>query len=163
MKMEDVEQMNYAMAIVGHGRYPEGVLSALKLLIGTTEGMTAFNLDENTTHERFEQCLNDFLKENKHAIIFADMTGGAPHQIVSRLIIEKNQPHQYIISSAPLNLILDLYAKNMSGFEDNAIEETLRHTVELSKQLIEILPDRMKTNSTKVPIPNAAPDEEDGI
>ena len=66
MKMEDVEQMNYAMAIVGHGRYPEGVLSALKLLIGTTEGMTAFNLDENTTHERFEQCLNDFLKENKH-------------------------------------------------------------------------------------------------
>ena len=79
--------MNYAMAIVGHGRYPEGVLSALKLLIGTTEGMTAFNLDENTTHERFEQCLNDFLKENKHAIIFADMTGGAPHQIVSRLII----------------------------------------------------------------------------
>ena len=89
MKMEDVEQMNYAMAIVGHGRYPEGVLSALKLLIGTTEGMTAFNLDENTTHERFEQCLNDFLKENKHAIIFADMTGGAPHQIVSRLIIEK--------------------------------------------------------------------------
>ena len=62
--------MNYAMAIVGHGRYPEGVLSALKLLIGTTEGMTAFNLDENTTHERFEQCLNDFLKENKHAIIF---------------------------------------------------------------------------------------------
>ncbi len=160
--MEDVEQMNYAMAIVGHGRYPEG-FSALKLLIGTTEGMTAFNLDENTTHERFEQCLNDFLKENKHAIIFADMTGGAPHQIVSRLIIEKNQPNQYIISSAPLNLILDLYAKNMSGFEDNAIEETLRHTVELSKQLIEILPDRMKTNSTKVPIPNAAPDEGDGI
>jgi PTS system N-acetylgalactosamine-specific IIA component len=51
----------------------------------------------------------------------------------------------------------------MSGFEDNAIEETLRHTVELSKQLIEILPDRMKTNSTKVPIPNAAPDEGDGI
>ena len=91
------------------------------------------------------------------------MTGGAPHQIVSRLIIEKNQPHQYIISSAPLNLILDLYAKNMNGFEDNAIEETLRHTVELSKQLIEILPDRMKTNSTKVPIPNAAPDEGDGI
>ena len=45
MKMEDVEQMNYAMAIVGHGRYPEGVLSALKLLIGTTEGMTAFNLE----------------------------------------------------------------------------------------------------------------------
>ena len=156
--------MNYAMAVVGHGRYPEGVLSALKLLIGTTDGMTAFNLDETTTHEQFEQRLKTFLDENDHALVFADMTGGAPHQIVARLMLEQNRPHQYIISSAPLNLILDLYAKNMGGFDDANVDETLRHTVTLSKELIEILPDRMKTNSDEVPVPDIKhEDEGDGI
>jgi PTS system N-acetylgalactosamine-specific IIA component len=137
------EHMNYAMAVVGHGRYPEGVLSALKLLIGTTDGMTAFNLDETTTHEQFEQRLKNFLDENDHALVFADMTGGAPHQIVARLMLEQNRPHQYIISS---------------------VDETLRHTVTLSKDLIEILPDRMKTNSDEVPVPDIKHDDEgDGI
>jgi PTS system N-acetylgalactosamine-specific IIA component len=92
------------------------------------------------------------------------MTGGAPHQIVSRLVLEGNRPHQYVISSAPLNLMLDLYAKSLTGFEDDTIEGELQHTLTLSKQLIEILPDRMNTNSATAPVPDMThQDEGDGI
>ena len=156
--------MNYEIVIVGHGRYPDGVLSALQLLIGTTEGIKAFNLDEQTTHEKFEKQLTELLSEHERVLVFADMTGGAPHQIVSRLVLEGNRPHQYVISSAPLNLMLDLYAKSLTGFEDDTIEGELQHTLTLSKQLIEILPDRMNTNSATAPVPDMTHQYEgDGI
>ena len=78
--------------------------------------------------------------------------------------LEGNQPHQYVISSAPLNLMLDLYAKSLTGFEDDTIEGELQHTLTLSKQLIEILPDRMNTNSATAPVPDMThQDEGDGI
>ncbi|KRO17305.1 PTS sugar transporter subunit IIA [Lacticaseibacillus saniviri] len=132
--------MNYQIAIVGHGNYPDGVVSALKLLAGSTANLTAFNLNEETTHEKFTQDVSQFLDQNDHVIVFADMTGGAPHQITARLILEKKRPYQYIISSAPVSLILDLYAQCQMGLDDSTIDQTLKDSLSQSKSLIQLMP-----------------------
>lgn len=67
----------YQVVIIGHGNYPQGVLSAIQLLVGTTEKIKIFNLDSNTTHEIFSKKIKQYIDENEHLIIFADMTGGA--------------------------------------------------------------------------------------
>lgn len=152
--------MTYQLAIVGHGRYPKGVMSALKLLAGTTDNLHAFNLDENTTHEQFTKDIDTFLDENDDAIVFADMTGGAPHQITARLILDKNKPNQYIISSAPVNLILDLYAQCQAGMvTPEKIDGILKNSLKEAKGLIQLLPLRNPVLDDLAENDNAAPDD----
>lgn len=156
--------MSYKIAVVGHGHYPEGVLSALALLVGTTDGVSAFNLDENTTHTEFKETLNDFLENNEQVIVFADMTGGAPHQITAELLLEKDKPYQYIISSAPMNLILDLYAKALGGLENDDIDNVLAHTLHEAKRLIELMPNRVaESESDTAEVSGTDSDTEEGI
>ena len=160
--------MEYQIAIVGHGHYPDGVVSALKLLAGTTENLHAFNLDEDTTHEEFTETVDKFLTETDHVLVFADMTGGAPHQITARLILDKNKPYQYIISSAPMNLILDLYARCMGALDDDTIDQTLKDSLKEAKGLIQMMPLRNPvidklTKVDETAVDNADGGEEEGI
>ncbi|MBW4803746.1 PTS fructose transporter subunit IIA [Loigolactobacillus coryniformis] len=142
--------MNYNFCILGHGKYPEGILSALKLLAGTADGITIFNLDESTTHEAFQESVDKFLTTTERVVCFADMTGGAPHQTAARLILEKKKQHQYIVSSAPINLILDLYMQCQSGLlTDDTIELNIKKSINQAQALIQVIPtnDELVENS----------------
>ncbi|MEG0678442.1 MAG: PTS fructose transporter subunit IIA [Carnobacterium sp.] len=131
----------FNMCIVGHGNFPDGMVSALKLLSGTGEDITKFNLNEELSHAEYEQQLSDYLDENNEVIIFADMTGGAPHQIASRLIIEKAKGYQYIISSAPLNLMLDILMKiRLQLLDKNAIETELQQSLKEAQEMMLLIP-----------------------
>ncbi|MFQ9615303.1 MAG: PTS sugar transporter subunit IIA, partial [Clostridium butyricum] len=83
------------LVIVGHGNFPSGVLSAVSLLVGNNENICAFDLDKNETHEGFEQKIKELLDNNDKVIVVADLTGGAPHQIAARLILESGKMNQY--------------------------------------------------------------------
>lgn len=132
----------FNMCIVGHGNFPDGMVSALKLLSGTGEDITKFNLNEELGHAEYEQQLNKYLDKHKEVIIFADMTGGAPHQIASRLIIEKANRYQYIISSAPLNLMLDILMKiNLQLLDKDAIEIELQRSLKEAQEMMLLLPE----------------------
>lgn len=129
--------MNYKIAIVGHGNYSSGVLSALQLLIGGVDNVSVFNLNESCTHQQFEERLKSFLLENDRVLIFADMTGGAPHQIAGRLIYEVNNDKHMIISSASVNLILDLYMKLQANINDkDDLKNIISSSIDEAKDMI---------------------------
>lgn len=132
----------FKVCIVGHGNFPSGVCSALKLLSGSNDNLHFFDLDHKLTHGEYEQQLTEFLKENDNVLIFADMTGGAPHQIATRLLLELGKVNQFILSSVSLNLILDLYMKNSMGVltTDNVSAE-LSNSMAESKEMLMVMPD----------------------
>ncbi|RRK09466.1 PTS fructose transporter subunit IIA [Lactiplantibacillus garii] len=133
--------MNYKLAIIGHGNYPDGVKSALKLFTGDDTAFDVFNLDEHTTHAAFQTELSDYLVHNERVIILADMTGGAPHQEVAEILLKANRPYQYIISSAPLNLILDIYMQDMTGqLTDATVKDILSHSIQQAAESIQVTP-----------------------
>lgn len=153
--------MKYDIAVIGHGDFPEGVLSALHLLMGTTEGITAFNLDEKTTHEEFQKKIEDFLDKHKDVLIFADMTGGAPYQEAAQLLLEKQKLDQYIIGSCPLSLIFDMYTKNLCGqLDEENIEKTIQYCIDQSRGLIKYLPNKQAESQNH---PAVKQSEKDGI
>lgn len=133
--------MIYSIGIIGHGNYPDGIKSALELLAGTAEDLHCFNLNNETTHDQFKKDVCDFLDKNDNAIIIADMTGGAPFQSIAEVILEENKKNHYIISSLPMNAILDVYLKNsMNQFEPDNIEAQLDHIIKESVNLMQFLP-----------------------
>lgn len=132
----------FNICVVGHGNYPDGMVSALKLLAGTDENIMKFNLNQELTHAQYEEQLSHYLTENDNVIVFADMTGGAPHQIASRLILEKGKGTQYIISSAPLNLMLDILMKvKMELLSVATISADLQHSLAEAKEMMLLLPE----------------------
>ncbi len=128
------------LVIVGHGNFPSGVLSAVSLLVGNNENICAFDLDKNETHEGFEQKIKELLDNNDKVIVVADLTGGAPHQIAARLILESGKMNQYIISGINLALVVDL-AMNccFSEVEEEELETMLLDSVNDSKETMTLL------------------------
>ena len=132
------------LVIVGHGNFPSGVLSAVSLLVGNNENICAFDLDKNETHEGFEQKIKELLDNNDKVIVVADLTGGAPHQIAARLILESGKMNQYIISGINLALVVDLAMKCcFSEVEEEEIETMLLDSVNDSKETMTLLSNRM--------------------
>ena len=132
------------LVIVGHGNFPSGVLSAVSLLVGNNENICAFDLDKNETHEGFEQKIKELLDNNDKVIVVADLTGGAPHQIAARLILESGKMNQYIISGINLALVVDLAMKCcFSEVEEEELETMLLDSVNDSKDTMTLLSNRM--------------------
>ena len=134
----------YKLVIVGHGNFPSGVLSSVSLLVGKNENICGFDLDENETHEGFEKKLKELLDNNDKVIVLADLTGGAPHQISARLILESGKMNQYIISGINLALVVDLAMKCCFGeVEEEDIQSMLLDSVNDSKETMTLLSNRM--------------------
>lgn len=130
----------YKLVVVGHGNFPSGVLSAVSLLVGKNENICSFDLDEKETHEGFENKLKELLDSNDKVIVLADLTGGAPHQIAARLILESGKMNQYIISGINLALVVDLAMKFCIGeVSDDQVQDTLLNSIEECKETITLL------------------------
>ncbi|KRN93196.1 hypothetical protein [Pediococcus stilesii] len=135
--------MKYDVCIVGHGNFPDGVESAMKLLVGCEGDITRFNLDQNTTHDQFHDEVKKYLEEHPNVIVFADMTGGAPYQITAELILDAQRENQYILSSVSMNVVLDVYLKNsMDQLNPDNIVETFEHVIAESNKLTMVTPNK---------------------
>ena len=134
----------YKLVVVGHGNFPSGVLSSVSILVGKNENICGFDLDENETHEGFEKKLKELLDNNDKVVVLADLTGGAPHQIAARLILESGKMNQYIISGVNLALVVDLAMKCCIGeVSDDEMQDTILNSIEECKETTTLLCPRM--------------------
>ena len=126
--------------IVGHGEYPTGIKSAIKLLTGVDENIDAINLNESLTLEQFTQKVNEYVKENKDLIIFADITGGAPFQITSReVLLNEESDNQYVIGGVSVGCILDIVMKTVVISTDEDIRETIESSLEGIRDMASVI------------------------
>lgn len=95
------------LSIVGHGNFPSGIKSAVELLVGNIE-FNAFDLDENTNHAEFEKKFKQYVEQNNNDvhIVFADLTGGAPHQIVGN-ILNSGDLKWILVSGVSLPIVVE--------------------------------------------------------
>lgn len=133
--------MKYDICIVGHGNFPDGVKSAMNVLCGPDESLKLGNLNEQTTHEKFKSEMKEYLTTHENVIVFADMTGGAPYQIAAEIVLSQNLANRYVISGMSLNVVLDLYLKNMMDqLNPDNIEEMINHVISESCGLMKVTP-----------------------
>ncbi|MCR8744822.1 PTS sugar transporter subunit IIA [Romboutsia lituseburensis] len=99
----------YNILIVGHGNFATGMKSAFDLLLGASDRVHAQDLSEDITHEQFEKVVTDYLNKYDKLIVFADLIGGAPSQIVTRKIAElAKSKEQFIVSGVSLALMVEI-------------------------------------------------------
>ncbi|GHH97855.1 PTS sugar transporter subunit IIA [Neobacillus kokaensis] len=101
----------YQLLLIGHGKFPSGVQSALHYLMGENQNISVLELVDGMTHIQFEEEIAKFLKDHSQVLVFADLTGGAPHQIAARIILESPSQEHFLISGMPLSVITELTMK----------------------------------------------------
>ncbi|MEQ9867086.1 PTS sugar transporter subunit IIA [Pectobacterium aroidearum] len=107
--------------IASHGRYAEGTVSALNLLIGedhAIQPICAYCGDIGSTAElaeRFIEIAQESARRGNELVIFTDMQGGSVNNTAVQLMVK--YPHMHVISGA--NLIM-LMAFCMSENSDTA-------------------------------------------
>jgi PTS system N-acetylgalactosamine-specific IIA component len=131
----------YKVVIAGHGNFSSGVVSALQFLMGENENLSFIQLSEESTHRQFEEKLINFLKEHPQVIIFADLTGGAPHQIAARVILENQYSNEhFLISGMPLSVIVDLSMKfQFLEIKAEKAAFVIEQSIQESKEMIQYL------------------------
>ena len=133
--------------IATHGHLASGYLSSIKLLAGTTEGISVINayVDENDFDQELQQFV-DNINEKDQIFVFSDLFGGSVNQKVTRMFLEQK-----------------ISATVIAGFNLPIVLEILLASEELSqesiRQMVEKCQNEMRLNILKEEV--LVNDEED--
>ena len=99
------------MYIATHGRYAEGIVSALNLLIGDDHGVTpvcAYCGEIGSTAElaaRFDVIAQQAAGRGNELVLFTDMPGGSVNNTAVQMMVK--YPHAHVISGANLIMLME--------------------------------------------------------
>lgn len=97
--------------VASHGRYAEGIISALNLLIGDDHNITpicAYCGEIGSTAElaaRFEDIAQEASSKGNDVVIFTDMQGGSVNNTAVQLMIK--HAHLHVVSGANLIMLME--------------------------------------------------------
>lgn len=116
--------------LVGHGEYPTGIKSVVKLLTGVEENIKAINLNQDLSHDDFAMKVKDYVENNDDLIIFADITGGAPFQITSReILLNTKSENQYVVGGVSVACILEIIMNTLVLESNENIREVIEEAI----------------------------------
>jgi N-acetylgalactosamine PTS system EIIA component len=131
----------YQILLIGHGKFPSGVQSAIHYLMGDNPNISVLELDDGMTHVQFEEKFKMVTKEHAKMLVFADLTGGAPHQLAARVMLKLSLQEHFLISGMPLSVITELAMKfqfqEVTGLDaPKIIEQTLSECKDMMVNLV---------------------------
>ena len=131
------------MYIATHGRYAEGIISALNLLVGDDHGVTpicAYCGEIGSTAElavRFDAIAQQAASRGKELVLFTDMPGGSVNNTAVQMLVK--YPHVHVISGANLIMLMEFCLSEQtdtpSRFQDavTAASGAMQYMNELSE------------------------------
>lgn len=99
------------MYIATHGRYAEGIVSGLNLLIGEDHGITpicAYCGEIGSTAELavyFDSIAMEAAARGNELVLFTDMAGGSVNNTAVQMMVK--YPHVHVISGANLIMLME--------------------------------------------------------
>lgn len=98
--------------VTGHGNFATGLTSGLKLLAGDLDHYAAVDFAPEDSIEGLNRNLKDALKQLEccEAIaVFADLTGGSPFNVASKIKLESKERLIEVAGGTNLPVILNAY------------------------------------------------------
>ncbi|BES66453.1 PTS sugar transporter subunit IIA [Gottschalkiaceae bacterium SANA] len=127
--------------LVSHGRFAEGIKDAAEIIMGKQENLSFINAYTNDVP--FEEQLGTYLSSVDLSvdklIIVADLFGGSVNQ---KTMLKVDLDQVILVTGLCLPLLLELLMLS----EDNATEESVRKILEVSKEGLLLVRDKIKPN-----------------
>jgi PTS system mannose-specific IIA component len=76
------------LILVSHGQFCSGIKDSLEMILGPQEQVYTLPLLEEEGEADLRQKFNDIVNADDNITVFADLLGGTPANVMSRLIME---------------------------------------------------------------------------
>ena len=125
--------------LVSHGRFAEGIKDAAEIIMGKQENLSFINAYTSDVpyEEQLSEYMTTFDSSTDKLIIVADLFGGSVNQ-KTMLKVDLNQV--ILVTGLCLPLLLELLMLS----EENATEESVRTIIELSREGLLLVKDKIK-------------------
>ena len=129
--------------LVSHGRFAEGIKDAAEIIMGKQENLDFINA--YISDVPFEDQLSEYMAtidtRNDKLIVVADIFGGSVNQ---KTMLKVDLDQVILVTGLCLPLLLELLMLS----EANATEESVRKILELSKEGLLLVRDKIKPNQS---------------
>lgn len=109
--------MSKQLVLVSHGAFAQGLKDSTEMLMGPQDNIHALSLLPSEGAEDFRTKLEDLIKDFDQFIILADLLGGTPCNVASRLLLEGRQFDLYAGMNLPM--VIGFLNNELVGMKDD--------------------------------------------
>jgi mannose/fructose/sorbose-specific phosphotransferase system IIA component len=96
-----IEKMN--ILLISHGLMAEGIVDSLKMLIGEVKGLDVITFGKEMGADELREVIEEYLENHMdNLLVFTDMKGGTPFNVVSVLTYEKENVEVFYGMNLPI-------------------------------------------------------------
>ena len=125
--------MTKQIILVSHGHFCEELKKSTEMIMGPLEFVHTVSLLPAEGIDDFTAKFLATVKELDDYIVFADLLGGTPCNVVSRLILEGLQIELYAGMNMPM--VIEFINSTLTGVEATYIEKANRYIVKVNDML----------------------------
>lgn len=128
--------MTKQLVLVSHGRFCEELKKSTEMIMGPQELIHAVPLLPEEGIDDFTAKFLATVKDLDDYIVFADLLGGTPCNVVSRLILEGLQIELYAGMNMPM--VIEFINSALTGVEATYIEKANKYIVKVNDILADM-------------------------
>lgn len=128
--------MTKQLVLVSHGRFCEELKKSTKMIMGPLDFIHTVPLLPEEGIDDFTAKFSATVKDLDDYIVFADLLGGTPCNVVSRLILEGLQIELYAGMNMPM--VIEFINSALTGVEAKYIEKANKYMVKVNDVLAEM-------------------------
>ena len=128
--------MTKQLVLVSHGRFCEELKKSTEMIMGPMDFVHTVPLLPEEGIDDFTAKFLATVKDLDDYIVFADLLGGTPCNVVSRLILEGLQIELYAGMNMPM--VIEFLNSALTGVEAQYIEKANKYIVKVNDVLAEM-------------------------
>ncbi|MCD7994092.1 MAG: PTS sugar transporter subunit IIA [Clostridia bacterium] len=109
--------------VTGHGKFPEGILSAISLVAGKPDNTAAVNFEMGQSSEDLKGAMTGAMEslEGDEVLILADLVGGTPFNTAAALRTERTDRKIKVIAGVNMAALVEaVFSRPMYGLNELA-------------------------------------------
>ena len=128
--------MTKQLVLVSHGRFCEELKKSTEMIMGPLDFIHTVPLLPEEGIDDFTAKFSATVKDLGDYIVFADLLGGTPCNVVSRLILEGLQIELYAGMNMPM--VIEFITSALTGVEAKYIEKANKYIMKVNDVLAEM-------------------------
>jgi len=125
--------MSKQLILISHGRFCEELKTTTEMIMGPQADIHAVALLPEEGPDDFTAKFLDTVKDFEDYIVFADLLGGTPCNVVSRLIMEGKEIELYAGMNLPM--VIEFINSSLIGADSNYQEKAAESIVKVNDLL----------------------------
>ncbi|WP_313630342.1 PTS sugar transporter subunit IIA [Enterococcus devriesei] len=125
--------MGKALVLVSHGLFCEELKKSTEMIMGPQENIHTVGLLPSESAEDFRAKFEATIEQLEDFVVLADLMGGTPCNVVSRLILEGREIELYAGMNMPM--VIDFINSQLIGTELSLVESAQSNICHVNERI----------------------------